>query len=63
MGFVHGFVISFVLIAVVAGRHPVEQFRSAGFEVAAAHIVGHVAYGLGVGLVAGLASLDWGFRL
>lgn len=38
-------------MALVAERHPVEKFRRAGPEVAAAHIVGHVAYGLGVGLM------------
>jgi hypothetical protein len=28
----------------------VEQFRKAGWEVATAHVVGHIAYGVGVGL-------------
>jgi hypothetical protein len=37
----------------VAETHPVERFRTAGVEVAAAHVAGHLAYGMGVGLVAG----------
>jgi hypothetical protein len=49
--------MSFVLMAVVAERHPVERFRSAGPEVGAAHILGHVAYGLGVGLMAWLLGV------
>lgn len=53
MGTFHGATMSFVLMALVADTHPVERFRKAGVEVAAAHVVGHVAYGMGVGLVAG----------
>jgi hypothetical protein len=40
--------------ATVAVGAAVGLFHGAGPEVAAAHIVGHVAYGIGVGLVAGL---------
>lgn len=54
LGAFHGLTMSYVLMALVAERHPVEKFRSAGPEVGAAHIVGHVAYGLGVGLMAWL---------
>jgi uncharacterized membrane protein YagU involved in acid resistance len=54
IGAFHGLAMSYVLMALVAGRHPVEKFRSAGPEVGAAHIVGHIAYGLGVGLTAWL---------
>lgn len=49
LGLFHGAAMSFVLLALVAERHPLTQFRDAGFEVAAAHLVGHVAYGFGVG--------------
>jgi uncharacterized membrane protein YagU involved in acid resistance len=51
MGLFHGAAMAFVLLALVAENHPVERFRDVGFEVAAAHVVGHVAYGLGVGVV------------
>ncbi len=57
LGFVHGFVMSFILVVAVAERHPVERFREAGFAVAVVHLAGHVAYGLGVGLVLGIRGL------
>lgn len=63
MGLAHGLVMSLVLLGVVTERHPLERFRGAGFEVATAHIVGHVAYGIGVGVVAGALSIDWGLHL
>ncbi len=53
LGTFHGAAASFVLMALVAETHPVERFRQAGVEVAAAHVAGHIAYGFGVGLVAG----------
>lgn len=53
LGAFHGAAMSFILMALVAETHPVERFRKAGVEVAAAHVVGHLAYGMGVGLVAG----------
>jgi len=62
IGFIHGFVMSFILVAAVAEKHPIEQFREAGFEVAAAHILGHIAYGIGVALMTSFLSLDLGFR-
>jgi hypothetical protein len=56
LGFAHGFVMSFVLVAVVAENHPLEQFRDSGFRVALAHVLGHVAYGASVGAVLGALS-------
>ncbi|MCH7547947.1 MAG: hypothetical protein IH969_00150 [Candidatus Krumholzibacteriota bacterium] len=50
IGLFHGAAMSFILLAVVAENHPLEEFREARVEVAAAHVVGHVAYGIGVGL-------------
>jgi hypothetical protein len=40
----------------------VAQFQEAGFEVAAAHVFGHVGYGAAVAAVAALLSIDFGFR-
>jgi hypothetical protein len=54
LGLFHGAAMSFILLAVVSDKHPVAEFRAVGFEVAAAHVVGHVAYGAGVGLACGL---------
>jgi hypothetical protein len=56
LGFVHGFVMSFILVVVVAEHHPLERFRDSGIGVALAHVIGHIAYGMGVGLVLGLAA-------
>jgi hypothetical protein len=56
IGVFHGAAMSFVLMALVAENHPVEKFQTAGVEVAAAHLAGHVAYGIGVGLVAALTA-------
>jgi hypothetical protein len=56
IGAFHGAAMSFVLLAVVAENHPVERFRESGFEVAGAHVVGHVFYGAGVGLANALLS-------
>ena len=52
IGLFHGASMSFVLMALVSQTHPVERFRTAGVEVAAAHVAGHLAYGIGVGIVA-----------
>lgn len=62
LGFIHGFVMSFILVAAVAEKHPIEQFQDAGFEVAAAHVLGHIAYGVGVALITSLLGLDLGFH-
>jgi len=56
LGALHGASMSFILMATVAEKHPVERFRSAGPDVGAAHVVGHVAYGLGVGLIAWIGA-------
>jgi len=53
LGFVHGFVMSLLLVVTVAEHHPVERFRESGFAVALAHLVGHISYGAGVGAVLG----------
>ena len=63
MGLVHGLVMSLILLGVVTERHPMKRFQGAGFEVAIAHIVGHLAYGVAVGLVSHALSIDWGLRL
>ncbi len=56
IGVFHGVAFSFLLVIMVAEHHPIERFRNAGFEVAIAHFVGHVIYGLLVGLVVGLTG-------
>lgn len=51
MGLFHGIVVGFVGVVTVAEHHPLERFRQAGFTVAAAHVFGHVVYGLSVGIM------------
>lgn len=50
LGFVHGFILSFGIV-IFAEHHPVKEFQEADFEVAIAHILGHVAYGLIIGAI------------
>ena len=57
IGFAHGIAFGFTLVVAVAEHHPLEQFRSAGLEVAVAHLLGHVVYGVLVGAVVGLTGI------
>lgn len=57
MGFFHGMVVSMALVVSVAENHPLEKFREAGFEIAAAHVGGHIIYGLTVGIIYGLTGV------
>ena len=49
LGFAHGLVVSYMILIEGQNRHPVSKYRNAGFEVAIAHVVGHVIYGVVVG--------------
>jgi uncharacterized membrane protein YagU involved in acid resistance len=57
VGVFHGLVVSFLLVVLVAEHHPLEQFQKAGSEVAVAHMVGHIIYGLIVGAMIGIAGI------
>jgi uncharacterized membrane protein YagU involved in acid resistance len=57
IGLFHGVAFSFLLVVTVAEHHPLEDFRNAGLEVALAHLVGHIIYGLLVGTVIGIAGV------
>jgi hypothetical protein len=59
LGLIHGLMVCFFLVAMIAETHPLEEFRSAGFAVGLAHLVSHIIYGLLVGAViaaSGIAS-------
>lgn len=56
-GFLHGLVVSLMLMWVIADRHPLEEFKEADFAVGLSHLVGHVAFGGVVGLVVGISPL------
>ena len=50
MGLVQGLVISLLLVVEVAEHHPSRSFRKAGIGIAVSYVIGHVAYGLTVGI-------------
>ncbi len=54
IGFIHGAVVSFLLVASVAEHHPVTEFQKAGFSVAVAHWAAHLFYGFLIGFILGL---------
>ena len=56
IGVFHGVAFGFILVVSVAEHHPLEEFRDAGSQVAIAHFVGHVIYGILVGTVLGLTG-------
>ena len=57
MGAVHGIFVSLMLVWVIAEHHPLEEFKEADLAIGLEHVVGHLAYGVTVGFVVGLASL------
>jgi hypothetical protein len=59
LGTFHGAAMIFILMA-LAEKHPLPQFRKAEIDVAWAHVVGHVAYGTGIGLVTALVGARLG---
>ena len=56
IGFGHGLIISWLIVR-FADMHPVAQFRSADYQVAIAHTIGHVAYGMLMGAAFGTMRL------
>ena len=48
-GFVHGLLVSYFILTEGQNRHPLKKYQNAGFEVALAHVVGHVIYGAVIG--------------
>jgi hypothetical protein len=58
IGFIHGGVVGFLLVTAVAEHHPLPQFKKAEFSVGVAHWIGHVVFGLLVGLIAGVMQID-----
>ena len=51
-GFLHGLVVAYGLMAFIADRHPIEEYRCASLPVACIHLVGHLVFGGTVGIVA-----------
>ena len=57
LGFGQGFLMSWGIVR-FADMHPVEQFQQADYQVAIAHIIGHVIYGLIIGTMFGLMRIS-----
>ncbi len=57
IGLFQGFVVGWGIIR-FAHRHPVEQFKEADYQVAIAHLIGHVIYGLLIGAIFGIMRLS-----
>ncbi len=55
IGFVHGLIVTLMLVISVAQYHPVEEFRKLEPGDMAAHVIAHLMYGVTVGF--GLAYL------
>ena len=58
IGFLHGFILSFILVTSVAEHHPLAEFREAGVGVALSHFLGHIIYGTLVGCIIGAYGLS-----
>jgi hypothetical protein len=57
VGFVHGMLVSLMLVWVVSDQHPLEEYRGADLLIGLSHLVGHMAFGAVVGLVFGLSPI------
>ena len=55
-GFAQGLVVGWCIVR-FADVHPVEHFQNADFQVAAAHTVGHIVYGMLIGVAFGTMRL------
>ena len=56
VGFFHGMVVSLSLVNVIAKYHPLKKFQETGLYMAIAHILGHMVYGLSVGVMYSIFS-------
>lgn len=57
VGFLHGLIVSLMLVWVVADQHPFDEYNEADLAVGLSHLLGHVVYGAVVGLTIGVSPL------
>lgn len=58
-GFLHGLVVSIMLVIEIAEHHPDPQFRKIGFTIALSYIGTHVVYGLALGYILGSFEMNY----
>ena len=56
LGFGQGFLVSYAIVK-FAHIHPVEAFQKADYQVALAHIAGHIVYGMLIGAIFGILRI------
>ena len=56
-GFFHGLIMSYVLMFYASEKHPIQEYRDATLEEGLLHLVGHIIFGLVVGLMGALFSI------
>ncbi len=59
LGFFHGLVVCYGVMAWASQGHPVKEYRDATLEVGVVHLVGHIFFGHAVGLFIVLSTNWW----
>jgi hypothetical protein len=57
VGVLHGLLVALMLVWVVAGQHPLEEFQEADLLVGLCHVAGHAAFGAIAGVVVGISPI------
>ena len=58
-GFFHGLTMSYILMFYASAKHPIKKYRDATLEEGLLHLVGHIIFGIIVGLMGALFSLSF----
>jgi hypothetical protein len=56
-GFFHGLTMSYILMFYASEKHPIKEYRDATLEEGLLHLVGHIIFGIVVGLLGAFFSL------
>ena len=59
IGFVHGIVVSYAIIAIFSEKHHDPRFQNASLEIGVAHLFSHVVFGLVVGMMFAYRGMLW----
>jgi hypothetical protein len=58
-GFFHGLIMSYVLMFYASEKHPIKEYRDATLEEGLLHLVGHIIFGIVVGMMGAFFSLGF----